>query len=318
MTPYFLQLATRLANGAARLPADLHARHAAFVRGKQRDDGGFAGRDDASDLYYTSFALRILAMLDGLSPQVRERAAGYLRGCLTRHASVVDLYALLASILTLQLSGGPDVLTASPEDWRERIGRTLADFRTPDGGYNKSPGAASGSTYHTFLVGLCFDLIGESLPAPERILAFVRGRRRDDGGFVEVAPMRRSGTNPTAAGLGLLQLVLGDQVPREDVEPALDFLAQMPSMEGGLRANDRIPLADLLSTFTGCWSLAQYAALERIDARQACRYAESLQHERGGFLGGLWDEAADVEYTFYGLATLALLWDRQTTASVEA
>ena len=26
----------------------------------------------------------------------------------------------------------------------------------------------------------------------------------------------------------------------------------------------------------------------------------------GGFRGGLWDEAADVEYTFYGLGTLAL------------
>ena len=119
--------------------------------------------------------------------------------------------------------------------------------------------------------------------------------------------MRRSGANPTAAGLGILQLVLGDQTPAADVAPALEFLAQMPSLEGGLRANDRVPLADLLSTFTGCWSLAQFGALDRIDRGQAYRYALSLQHEAGGFLGGLWDEAADVEYTFYGLATLALL-----------
>lgn len=307
MTPYFLQLASRLAEGAARLPKGLCEKHAAFVRAQQLDDGGFRGRDESSDLYYTSFALRNLALLDALAPDVRDRAAAYLRGCLTRHASVVDLYALLAAILVLQTAGGPDVLREAPDDWRERIADTLAGFRTPDGGYNKSPGAASGSTYHTFLVGLCFDLIGDRFPDPDAVLGFVRARRRDDGGFVEVAPMRRSGTNPTAAGLGILQIVLGDDVQPEDSEPALEFLSQMPSMEGGLRANDRIPLADLLSTFTGCWSLAQFGALDRINARQAYQYAASLQHAGGGFLGGIWDEAADVEYTFYGLATMALL-----------
>jgi len=307
MTPYFLQFASRLAVGAARLPRDLREKHAAFVRSRQLPDGGFPGRDDASDLYYTSFALRNLGLLEALTPEVRERAAAYLHGCLTRHASVVDLYALLASILVLQTAGGPDVLREAPDDWRERIVAALARFRTPDGGYNKSPGAASGSTYHTFLVGLCFDLIGERFPDPDAILAFVRGRRRDDGGFVEVAPMRRSGTNPTAAGLGILQIILGDDVAGDDAEPPLAFLGQMPSMEGGLRANDRIPLADLLSTFTGCWSLAQFGALDRINARQAHQYAASLQCVGGGFLGGIWDEAADVEYTFYGLATMALL-----------
>jgi geranylgeranyl transferase type-2 subunit beta len=309
MTPYFLHLATRLAEGAAHLPGELRQRHILFVRSLQLSDGGFPGRDGASDLYYTSFALRCLALLDALHPEVAERAAAYVRGYLARQATVVDLYALLVSIVLLQTSGAPDVLAASPADWRERLSRTLAQFRTPDGGYNKSPGAASASTYHTFLVGLCFDLIGERLPDADAVARFVRSRRRDDGGFVEVAPMRRSGTNPTAAALGILQLTLGADVPPGDVEPALAFLAEMPSLEGGLRANDRVPLADLLSTFTGCWSLAQFGALERIKPRQAYEYAASLQHTAGGFQGGLWDDAADVEYTFYGLATMALLAD---------
>ena len=78
-------------------------------------------------------------------------------------------------------------------------------------------------------------------------------------------------------------------------------------MEGGLRANDRIPLADLLSTFTGCWTLAQLDALDRINRRQAFQYVQSLERPEGGFLGGVWDEASDVEYTFYGLGCLALL-----------
>jgi geranylgeranyl transferase type-2 subunit beta len=66
MTPYFLQLASRLADGAARFSAPFREKHAAFVCSRQLDDGGFRGRDDASDLYYTSFALRNLAVLDAL------------------------------------------------------------------------------------------------------------------------------------------------------------------------------------------------------------------------------------------------------------
>src|SRR5206468_10838790 len=103
-------------------------------------------------------------------------------------------------------------------------------FRTSDKGYNKSPGATSGSTYHTFLVGLCFELLGRSLPNPDDVLRFVESRRREDGGYVEVAAMRRSGTNPTAAAIGLLHLLKGTELPKEDVEPTIDYLAEMPSM----------------------------------------------------------------------------------------
>jgi geranylgeranyl transferase type-2 subunit beta len=67
-----------------------------------------------------------------------------------------------------------------------------------------------------------------------------------------------------------------------------------------------VPLADLLSTFTGCWTLARLGALDRLHGEQVYRYALSLQLAEGGFHGGLWDEGTDVEYTFYGLGTLAL------------
>ena len=35
-------------------------------------------------------------------------------------------------------------------------------------------------------------------------------------------------------------------------------------------------------------------------------YVRECERPIGGFRGGLWDEQADVEYTFYGLGTLAL------------
>jgi geranylgeranyl transferase type-2 subunit beta len=47
-------------------------------------------------------------------------------------------------------------------------------------------------------------------------------------------------------------------------------------------------------------------ALDQADLPAARRYAEQLESPQGGFRGGIWDDAPDVEYTFYGLAVLAL------------
>ena len=308
-TPYLPRLTARLSDALLRLPAEVRTRHADYLRTAQNPDGGFSGREGGSDLYYTGFGLRGLAVLDALTPDLCARAAGFLRASLAQQASVIDFFSLLYAGLLVQTGGGPDIFATSPPDWPDRVAATLETFRTTDGGYAKSPGSASGSTYHTFLVGLCYQLLGRTLPDPVAVVRFVVSRRRDDGGYVEIAPMRRSGTNPTAAAVGLLQLV----------EPELDCLTpevragvtacltSMVSAEGGLRANSRIPLADLLSTFTATWTLDQLGTLDRIDAGQALRYAQALERPGGGFRGGLWDDGWDVEYTFYGLGVLGLL-----------
>jgi geranylgeranyl transferase type-2 subunit beta len=301
-TPYLARLTARLTEGLQRLPAEVRSRHADHLRLAQNADGGFPDREGGSDLYYTGFGLRGLAVLDALVPEIAERAAGFLRASLTRQASVVDFFSLLYAALVVQSAGGPDVLAASPPDWPQRVAATLETFRTPDGGYAKTPGSPSGSTYHTFLVGLCYQLLGRPLPDPNAVARFVASRRRDDGGYVEIAPMRRSGTNPTAAAVGLLQLIQHD-VPAG----VTDCLAGMVSPEGGFRANTRAPLADLLSTFTAAWTLDQLDARDRIDTAQALDYTRSLDRLGGGFRGGLWDDGSDVEYTFYGLGVLALL-----------
>jgi geranylgeranyl transferase type-2 subunit beta len=305
--PYLQRLTNRLADGLARLPEDIRAPHAAYLAGRQNADGGFAGREGGSDLYYTGFALRGLAVLDALAPATCERAAAFLRASLLRPASVVDFFSLLYACLLVQTAGGPDVLADSPPDWPDRVAAVLETFRTADGGYAKAPGAASGSTYHTFLIALCWQLLGRPLSQADAVVRFVRSRRRDDGGFVEIAPMRRSGTNPTAAAVGLLQMAAPDGLTVEERDGVVELLAAMPSAEGGLRANGRVPLADLLSTFTGAWTLDQLGALDRIDGAAALAYAQALGQADGGFRGGLWDEGCDVEYTFYGLSVLALL-----------
>jgi geranylgeranyl transferase type-2 subunit beta len=317
--PYLWRLTKQLTQGLAPLPEDVRHRHATYLRSVQNPDGGFSGREGDSDLYYTSFGLRGLAVLGALDGPISERAAGYLRRSLTEHASIIDFLSLLYSCFLIQATGGPDVLAGSPADWPERVARTLESFRTSDGGYAKTAGGASGSTYHTFLVGLCYQLLGKPVPQPADVSRFLAGRQRDDGGFVEIGPMRRSGTNPTAAAVGMHQILAesgpsplsplpGGEGNKENWhEGVIAFLAAMPSLEGGLRANDRAPLADLLSTFTGAWTLQQLGALDHLDRQEVRGFVESLELDTGGFRAGLWDNRADVEYTFYGLGCLALV-----------
>jgi geranylgeranyl transferase type-2 subunit beta len=305
--PYLPRLTARLADGLARLPADLRARHAGYLAAAQNADGGWSGREGDSDLYYTSFALRGLTVLDALTPEIAGRAAGYLRVRLTTQAQVVDFFSFLYAGALVQLAGGGDVLADCPPDWPDRVAAALESLRSPDGGYGKAPGTASGSTYHTFLVALCYQLLGRPLPDLDAAVRFVRTRRRDDSGFVEVAPQRKSGTNPTAAAVGVLQIAgATDDESRAGV---VEFLAGLVSLDGGLQANERAPLADLLSTFTGAWTLADLGALDRLDRGRLEAFALRCADPAGGFRGGLWDERADVEYTFYGLGVLALCWE---------
>jgi geranylgeranyl transferase type-2 subunit beta len=204
----------------------------------------------------------------------------------------------------VRLGGGPDVLAESAADWPDRVATTLDRHRRPDGGYARSPDGTAGSTYTTFLAALALELVGRPVPNPPQIVTFLRGRYRD-GGFVEIPQMKRAGTNPTAAAVGTLQLLGALDDPTRAAVGS--FLARLATPEGGLRANDRIPAADLLSTFTGGWTLADVGGLDRLDLGRMRAYAESLQGPDGGFRGGLWDTGCDVEYTFYGIGVLALL-----------
>src|SRR5438067_13713088 len=118
---YLQRLTGRLIDAVDRLSVESRQRHAIWIKALQNPDGGFSGREGGSDLYYTGFALRGLALLDALGPELVGPAADFLRQSLTRQASVVDFYSLLYACLLVQVSGGPDVLANSPPDWPERV-----------------------------------------------------------------------------------------------------------------------------------------------------------------------------------------------------
>jgi geranylgeranyl transferase type-2 subunit beta len=305
MLNYLESLMVRLATGIDKLPEPVRKQQADYLKRSQRGDGGFAGREGESDLYYTAFGLRGLALLGELDGEPAERAACFLREQLSRTTPLVDFISLLFAGALLHSASGIDAFALAAPDWRESVDQLFERFRRPDGGYAKTDEGQSSSTYHTFLVTIARQLLGRSPVDVPRLVSFVRSRRREDGGFVEIGPMRKSGTNPTAAAAGLLSIV--DAFDDELREGAVGFLSDMQTDEGGLKANTRIPLADLLSTFTGLLTLADLGAIGEVDDRAVRRYVASLAAEDGGFYAGAWDTAVDVEYTFYGLGALALV-----------
>ena len=64
---YLESLTNRLMEGVARLPQETRQRHIGYLRSAQNADGGFSGREGGSDLYYTGFGLRGLAVLQALT-----------------------------------------------------------------------------------------------------------------------------------------------------------------------------------------------------------------------------------------------------------
>lgn len=308
-------MTTKLAAGLERLPAEQRALQIDYFHSQQQPDGGFAGRGGTSDLYYTGFALRALAILGGLEMECAGRIGEYLSRQMQSQVAVIDLISLVFAARLLEATAGIEVFSTCRTDWATSVADSLEKLRRPaDGGYAKSDQGQASSTYHTFLIALAYELLETPLPEPVAAVRFLLGQQREDGGFVEIRVMRRSGTNPTAAAIGALRLLQTrtsePALTPELVDQVARFLATLQNHEGGLRANTQIPLADLLSTFTGLQTLDDLGQIGNIDWEAGLSYVRSLAAVQGGFRAAAWDDAVDVEYSFYGLAALGLLLPR--------
>jgi geranylgeranyl transferase type-2 subunit beta len=304
---YLFQLADRVSRGLRKVDPERLQRHRRFLLTQQLSDGGFRGREGESDLYYTGFAVRALAVSGGLETSDRDRVSDFLSTQRPTELGVIDLLSWLYSALVVQAAGGADLLSEAPSDFADLIASKLEATRVEDGGYAKSTAGSAGSTYHSFMVALTYELIGRKPPRPNRLIQFLYDRQRDDGGFVEIAPMKRSGTNPTAAAVALLNSLGGmeDDIA-DDVQ---GFLTDVVSTEGGFQANTRIPFADGLSTFTGLLTTKDVGGKNIIPADRVLEWLTTqIELPTGGFRGASWDQQADAEYTFYGLGILGLLY----------
>jgi len=304
MSGYLNELTMRLAVGASRLDPAMCQRHSRWVLNCQRDDGGFAGREGGSDPYYTAFALRSLWILGTLDETVAARAGSFLRDRLTRRDSVIDLISLIFGAAILEMATGEVVISDDDTTWRANVAGMLAGLRCDDGGFAKTPEGRAGSTYQTFLSVLCHELMDVPVPDVDSMKRFFESQRHVEGGYLEIRVAKRAGVNPTAAAIGTLKTIGALDIAEQS--DTIEFLLDMQGDEGGLTANTRIPFADLLSSFTGLTTLVDLQAADELAIPRIVGYAESMQSPGGGFVGFALDQTPDVEYTFYGLATLSM------------
>jgi geranylgeranyl transferase type-2 subunit beta len=303
---FLLRLTNHLAAGLQHLDTERAARHINFILRFQQPDGGFAGRKGGSDLYYTSFAVRTLMLLDALDGSRCQTIAGYLKSAASKQEySLIDLVSWFYSVITVQFAGNLEPLAGDTESFADEVTTALEVFRRTDGGYAKTHEGGVGSTYHSFLAVLCYEMLGRTVPDAAGMKQFLLSRRRADGGFVEIAQMKRSGTNPTAAAAVLLKRL--EALDGDALAGIESYLLNVRGDEGGFRANTQIPICDLLSTFTGLLTAHELGLANKFDAESCWRYVEQLELADGGFAGAVWDQEADPEYTFYGLGALALL-----------
>lgn len=309
MSAYLQNLTVRLASGVGKLSEETRQKHTNYFLAAQQEDGGFAGREGGSDLYYTTFAMRGLSILGELYGEVAEQIEKFLKPKLSSHQTIVDFFSLFYAANLLKVSSGKDIFVEADPNWPKQVADFLETLRREDGGYAKAPEGHAGSTYHTFLVMLVLELIEQPIPDPEGIVRFLDSRRDPDGGWHEIRASKRPGTNPTAAAVASLTILdaIDEAQDPELVATTLDFLVEMQTEEGGLRANTRIPIADLLSSFTGALTLVDLQAFDEIDIAHYRKFVHSMQRDEGGFQAAAWDTAHDVEYSFYGLGCLALL-----------
>lgn len=268
-TDYLSGLAQRLALGTLRLPAGLRAAEAGAIVAAQRPDGGYAGRRGGSDLYYTSFGLRAAALLGVTDTRLWGRAARYAAS-LPPAADVVECYCRLQVRRLLDERGGCGC-ARNDAQW-------LAVLERRHG------------VYDDFLSALCCQMLGVEFAG-----AGLDQARQAVAG---------AGTNQAAAAVGLL--AMSGELDGTTAARTAGYLASMQRPEGGFAANEGAP-ADLLSTFTALVALSDLGALGRVKLAPVARFARSLHAPDGGFRGGADDDAVDVEYTYYGLGTLALL-----------
>ena len=294
---YLLTLNQRLARGLADWSAAPKRAAGEFILSRQNASGGFVGRAGQVDLYYTNFATRALAVLDMLDDALAARVATF--ASVQTPADIIQLVSLLS-------------IKAMATDRAEFDGAQefLETFRRDDGGYAKSPGSAVSSTYHTFLAGLCYDLLDSSPPKVETVTDFLLSRQCRDGGFNEVGKSSVGGVNPTAAAAALLAWrawKIEDERSFEALSDVVRFMLAMQNPDGGFPAAKAAPLSDLLSTFTALLTLDNLSALDQANQPAALRFVESCLHAPAGFGGINGDPIADVEYTFYGIGAIALM-----------
>lgn len=286
-----------LGTGITSLSQTFIETQTAYISSKQLPDGGFPGRLGGSDLYYTDFAARTLALLSptnsafqGISEYINQRSQN--------PHDVIECFSIL-NIARILRSQDIDVYLDTTA-----LVATLHLQQLPQGGFARH-GNQEISAYNTFLAALCFDMLEIEIQSIDATISCIQNLQQSDGGFSEGPGQLSSQTNATAAVVAVLRMF--ESINQKSIDSSSAFLASMQDTDGGLRAQPNAPESDLLATFTGLLTLAMLDDPGRLNIPVMARFIRALTIPNGGFGACVGDDESDIEYTYYGIGTISLL-----------
>ncbi|MGD9162567.1 MAG: terpene cyclase/mutase family protein, partial [Desulfobacteraceae bacterium] len=265
------------------------------------EDGGFLGRDNKSDLYYTVFGLELLMALDFPIPV--DSLEKYLNTF--GHGRELDLVHL-ASLTRCHVDLSEVTQTAIDSSLRDGLTERLPELRCKDGSFSTSVSDEHGNAYGCFLALAMYQDLDVPVPDPGAIRKCLDALIMEDGGFANEMTGRISATPSTAAALCSCHM-LGLPLPPGSVE----WLMNQIHSHGGfcaLSKENPLCIPDLLSTATALQALS-YSDNIKIQREQHLDFLDSLWNHQGGFSGSWADPTVDCEYTYYGLLALGYLAD---------
>jgi len=270
-----------------------------FLESLVMPDGGYRGRGDRSDLYYTSFALDALVALEALpagGPRA-EQTRRYLESFGDGGGLDFVHRCCLARAWASQPKGAIGV------DRRAALLAGVERQRSADGGFNSRAGAARGTAYGCFLAAnACADLdepVAEGSAEAAALADCVAGLRSADGGWSNTPDQQEGSTTATAAAVAVLR-GLGRPVP----SAAAEWLLARRHPAGGFTAAADAPIPDLLSTAVALHALDAIEVPWREHRESMLDFLDTLWTAEGAFHGSWADDEPDAEYTFYGLVAL--------------
>jgi hypothetical protein len=263
-----------------------------FFNNHLNDDGGFAGRDGKSDLYYTIFAIEALKALEV------DFDSGKTLKYLSGFGSGKDLDFTHSASLARCLANLTDAID---ENVRQTLLNNIENCRCNDGGYSHTAGPA-GSIYGCFFATCCYQDMDAEIPDVKGMLNFIQSLQQTDGGYANQASGGVSMSPATAAALTILS-----SFGRGANELAMKWLFENCYMEGGFCAGREVPIPDLLSTATALHALSVNGFDVSTIRQQCLDFINDLWSDKGAFCASWADETLDCEYTYYGLLALGHL-----------
>jgi prenyltransferase beta subunit len=280
--------------GVKKLDRDAIAAISNFINTQYCADGGFAGADGHSDLYYTMFGLacslplnirlpyrQIEIFLNNIDPEELD---------LPHLVCLVKCYSALAQIKFPTVT----LITGHSNKIREYYFRRkhLSSIINVIHKFSNSRSSPYERFLQMNLAQDCGILLTDAKTIPHSLELF----RKNNGGFSNLLESDTASTNATVAAI-----ILKRQLTGLFDTAALHWLREQIAEDGGFKAFSSALSSDLLSTGTSLFALNMCSGLEIKNCTATKEYIIHCWSECGGFSALPHGLTADCEYTFYGL-----------------